>query len=226
MCLIKCHGISKEVSVGTHKKYILKDINLVIEEAEYIAVIGHSGSGKSSLMNILGLIDVPTSGYLEICGHDSRELNDKYKSLLRNKYIGYVFQSFYLEPSYTVFQNVQMPLLINGTDKAQRNQKVSEALSKVGLLDKANQLSYTLSGGEQQRVSIARAIVNSPKILLADEPCGNLDSKNTKIIMDLLKSLNDSGKTVVLITHSPEDSKQANRHILLKDGMIVYDKNL
>ncbi len=203
--------------------YALKETNLKIEEGEFIAIIGESGSGKSTLLNIIGQIDVPSSGEIIINGKNIVNLADKKLAKLRNSTFGFVFQSFYLEPSYTVSQNVEIPLILKGTKRKERKQRVDEVLEAVDMLDKAKNKAKNLSGGEMQRVAIARAIAADPSIIIADEPCGNLDSKNGEVVMKLLKELNDKGKTVIMVTHSLEHAKWAKRIIKLSDGEIVSD---
>ena len=201
----------------------LTQISLTITDGEFIALTGASGSGKSTLLNIIGQIDDPTEG--EICINDisATELMDKERAELRNKMFGFVFQAFYLEPTYTVRQNVEIPLILANIKRKERKNRISEVLQLVGLLDKAKNKASNLSGGEMQRVAIARALSTNPPIIIADEPCGNLDTANGEIVMQLLKRLNDEGKTVIMVTHNPDHAKWAKRIIRLSDGEIVSD---
>lgn len=218
---MSCSNLTKEYETAAGTFAALKGIDLKIEKGEYLSVVGKSGSGKSTLMNMIGLIETPTEGKIVIDGKDISVCSEKEKNAIRNQMIGYIFQSFFLEPSYTVYQNVEIPLLIAGISKKQRKKLITEALQDVGLSEKLHQSAATLSGGEKQRVAIARALVNSPALILADEPCGNLDSENTNIIMDIFDKLHEKGKTLVLITHSEADSLRAQRRIVMKDGYIT-----
>ncbi len=218
---LSCSNLTKEYETAAGTFAALKGIDLKIEKGEYLSVVGKSGSGKSTLMNMIGLIETPTEGKIVIDGKDISSCSEKEKNAIRNQMIGYIFQSFFLEPSYTVYQNVEIPLLIAGISKKQRKKLITEALLDVGLSEKLHQSAATLSGGEKQRVAIARALVNSPALILADEPCGNLDSENTNIIMDIFDRLHEKGKTLVLITHSEADSLRAQRRIVMKDGYIT-----
>ena len=218
---LSCSNLTKEYETAAGTFAALKGIDLKIEKGEYLSVVGKSGSGKSTLMNMIGLIETPTEGKIVIDGKDISVCSEKEKNAIRNQMIGYIFQSFFLEPSYTVYQNVEIPLLIAGISKKQRKKLITEALQDVGLSEKLHQSAATLSGGEKQRVAIARALVNSPALILADEPCGNLDSENTNIIMDIFDKLHEKGKTLVLITHSEADSLRAQRRIVMKDGYIT-----
>ncbi len=218
---LSCSNLTKEYETAAGTFAALKGIDLKIEKGEYLSVVGKSGSGKSTLMNMIGLIETPTEGKIVIDGKDISTCSEKEKNAIRNQMIGYIFQSFFLEPSYTVYQNVEIPLLIAGISKKQRKKLITEALLDVGLSEKLHQSAATLSGGEKQRVAIARALVNSPALILADEPCGNLDSENTNIIMDIFDKLHEKGKTLVLITHSEADSLRAQRRIVIKDGYIT-----
>ena len=203
--------------------YALNDINLQIADGEFVAIIGESGSGKSTLLNIIGQIDIPSAGEFFLNEVNTVELEEKDVAKLRNNTFGFVFQSFYLEPTYTVYQNVEIPLVLNGMKRKDRKQRITEVLTAVSMQDKCKNKAANLSGGEMQRVAIARAIVNDPPIIIADEPCGNLDSKNGEAVMKLLKGLNDAGKTVIMVTHSLEHAKWAKRIIKLSDGEIVSD---
>lgn len=217
--MIKCKNLVKKFRSGK-EFYAVNDISIDIKKGEFVAVTGKSGSGKSTFMNMIGLIERPTSGDIFIDGENIHSMNDKQLAIFRNKKIGYIFQAFYLEHLYPVFRNVEMPLLISGIPAAQRKNRVLECLKAVGLEEKSNELAGNLSGGEKQRVCIARALANDPEIILADEPCGNLDSENSSNIMDIIVKLNKKGKTVVLITHNMDEAKIADRIIYIKDGKI------
>lgn len=218
--MIRIEGISKKYN----DFFALKNISLEIKKGEFVAITGNSGSGKSTLLNIIGQIEEPSTGKLYIENIDVAELSEKERNLLRNQKIGYIFQSFYLEPLYPVYKNIEIPLIIAKIKKNIRIEKIDEVLKLVGLTEKKNNKSSTLSGGEKQRIAIARALVCSPEIIIADEPCGNLDSVNSQIILQYLKNINSQGTTVILVTHNLEDVKYADRVIRLKDGEIVYDK--
>ena len=201
----------------------VNDVSLNVYKGEFVALTGRSGSGKSTLMNMIGLIDTPTSGRIVISGCDTQSMTPNQRAELRSRYIGYIFQSFYLEGRYTVAQNVEMALLIADKPKKERKRRVEECLAYVGMAQQADQLTETLSGGEKQRVCIARALANEPELILADEPCGNLDSGNTEKVMQLLTDLKRAGKTVLMVTHSAEDAALADRIITLKDGVIIHE---
>ncbi len=214
----------KEVSKKYEDFSALSDVNLKIEDGEFVAIVGESGSGKSTLLNLIGQIDVPSCGEIVIDGRNATKLPEKEVAAMRNRTFGFVFQSFFLEPTYTVSQNVEIPLLLAGVKKNERAERVNKALQKVDIQDKANNKAANLSGGEQQRVAIARAIVNDPPVIIADEPCGNLDTKNGDAVMKLLKELNEEGKTVLMVTHSAEHAKWAKRIIKLCDGKVISDE--
>ncbi|MBP1565214.1 MAG: ABC transporter ATP-binding protein [Oscillospiraceae bacterium] len=217
--MIKCRNVVKKFYSGK-EFFAVNDVSFEIQKGEFVAVIGKSGSGKSTLMNMIGLIERPSSGDIFIDGENVQNMTDKQLAVLRNKKIGYIFQAFHLEHLYPVYHNVEMPLLISDVPTKARKNRVEECLKAVGLEEKANELAGNLSGGEKQRVCIARALANDPEIILADEPCGNLDSENTKNIMNILKELNENGKTVVLITHNMDEARTADRIIYMKDGKI------
>ncbi len=217
---LSCEKLSKNYWVGDQKVTALDQVDFFVEKGEYVAIVGESGSGKSTLLNLIGMIDTPTEGRI----YRNRfydEMSEIEKARFRNKELGYVFQSFFVEPSYSVFRNVEIPLLIQGIDKEIRKKKVEEALESVGLVHRANHKASDLSGGERQRVCIARAIVTGPSLLLADEPCGNLDSNNTKGVLDLFQKLNDEGTTILMVTHSEIDAQRAKRIVRLMDGRIL-----
>lgn len=199
---------------------VLKDVSLTVEEGEYVAIMGPSGSGKTTLMNIIGCLDRPTSGTCELAGENVLKLKDRELSDLRLKSIGFVFQSFQLMPRESAVENVALPLSYAGVRKKERRDRATKALERVGLGDRVNFRPTQLSGGQKQRVAIARAMVNHPKILLADEPTGALDSKSGEQIMELFDSLNEEGVTIVMITHDPKIAAKAKRIIRIIDGEI------
>ncbi len=199
---------------------VLKDVSLTVEEGEYVAIMGPSGSGKTTLMNIIGCLDRPTSGTYELAGENVLKLKDRELSDLRLKSIGFVFQSFQLMPRESAVENVALPLSYAGVRKKERRGRATKALERVGLGDRVNFRPTQLSGGQKQRVAIARAMVNHPKILLADEPTGALDSKSGEQIMELFDSLNEEGVTIVMITHDPKIAAKAKRIIRIIDGEI------
>ena len=197
---------------------VLKDVSLTVEEGEYVAIMGPSGSGKTTLMNIIGCLDRPTSGTYELAGENVLKLKDRELSDLRLKSIGFVFQSFQLMPRESAVENVALPLSYAGVRKKERRSRATKALERVGLGDRVNFRPTQLSGGQKQRVAIARAMVNHPKILLADEPTGALDSKSGEQIMELFDSLNEEGVTIVMITHDPKIAAKAKRIVRIIDG--------
>lgn len=199
---------------------VLKDVSLSVEEGEYVAIMGPSGSGKTTLMNIIGCLDLPTSGTYELAGMDVLKLKDRELSDLRLSSIGFVFQSFHLMPRETAIENVSLPLSYTGAKKAERRERAQKALERVGLGDRLDFRPTQLSGGQKQRVAIARAMVNNPKILLADEPTGALDSKSGEQIMQLFEKLNEEGVTIVVITHDAKVAARAKRVVRIIDGEI------
>ncbi len=221
--MITLEGITKVYRTGTVEVEALKGISLHIPEGEFVAIMGPSGSGKSTLMNVIGCLDLPSSGTYVLDGYDVSDLTEDQLAWIRNRKIGFVFQSFNLIPRVTAVHNVEMPLIYAG-DSQQREERSLAALESVGLLDRARHLPSELSGGQQQRVAIARALVTDPALLLADEPTGNLDSESSVEIMKLLRDLNEQGRTVVLITHEPDIAAFAGRVVRLRDGIIVSDE--
>ena len=217
--MIVLRNVNKIYGKGEGAVHALKDANLVIEDGKFTAILGKSGSGKSTLMNIIGALDSPTSGTIESNGVILNELSKNDLAKYRNKTTGFVFQSFYLEPTFTVLENVAMPLTIAGEDKKEREEKATKIIEELGLSDKINKKASELSGGQKQRVSIARALVHDPDIVLADEPTGNLDSQNGAEVMALLKKIVEKGKSVILVTHNMEDAKNADNIIEIKDGV-------
>lgn len=221
--LIKIENIHKIYNPGENEVRALDGIDLNIHKGEFVAIIGHSGSGKSTLMNMLGCLDVPTSGNYYLNGHDVSELTDNQLSDIRNKEIGFIFQGFNLVANLDAVGNVELPLIYRGISKQRRRKIAVEALKKVGLSSRLKHKPNELSGGQQQRVAVARAIAAQPPIILADEPTGNLDTKSTKEIMDILKGLYTGGRTVIIITHDDEIALQVNRVVRIIDGRIADD---
>ena len=216
--IIDLRDIYKDYNQGNMPVPVLKDVCLQVEEGEYVAIMGPSGSGKTTLMNIVGLLDTPTKGEYYLDEKAVTNLKEKDLSKLRLNTIGFVFQNFQLMPRESALDNVSLPLIYAGLKKRERHEKAMAALEKVGLADRASFKPTQLSGGQKQRVAIARAMVNSPKLLLADEPTGALDSKSGKQIMELFRQLNDEGVTVVMITHDRKVAEQADRIVYIIDG--------
>lgn len=221
--ILNLQNIFKEYQQDKLVVPVLKDVSLQVEEGEYVAIMGPSGSGKTTLMNIIGCLDKPTSGTYELAGEDVLKYKDKEMSDLRLKRIGFVFQSFHLMPRQSALENVALPLSYAGVKKKERKERAAAALERVGLGDRVDFRPTQLSGGQKQRVAIARAMVNNPKILLADEPTGALDSKSGKQIMELFESLNEEGVTIVMITHDRTIASNAKRIIHIIDGMITEE---
>jgi putative ABC transport system ATP-binding protein len=221
--VITLEGITKVYRTGEVEVAALKGISLHIPEGEFVAIMGPSGSGKSTLMNLIGCLDQPSSGRYILDGYDVSALSDDQLAWIRNRKIGFVFQSYNLIPRASAVHNVEMPLIYAG-DNLQRRERAMAALESVGLLERAGHLPSELSGGQQQRVAVARALVTDPAILLADEPTGNLDSESSLEIMKLLRDLNQQGRTIVLITHEPDIASFAQRVVRVRDGVIVSDE--
>jgi len=213
-------NITKSFRVGDQELHVLKGVNLRIEQGEFTAIMGTSGSGKSTLMNLMGCLDVPTSGRFLLAGRDVTQLDDDELSELRNEHIGFVFQSFYLLPYATVLENVLVPTLYREKKKDRLRERAAELLKLVGLEERMKFRPTQLSGGEQQRVAICRALINDPELLLADEPTGQLDSRTAEEIMGVLTRTNERGKTVVVITHDADIAAYARRIIHIRDGVI------
>ncbi|TMC28077.1 MAG: ABC transporter ATP-binding protein [Chloroflexi bacterium] len=221
--MITLEGIAKVYRTGEVEVVALRGISLHIPEGEFIAIMGPSGSGKSTLMNLIGCLDQPSSGRYVLDGYDVSALTDDQLAWIRNRKIGFVFQSYNLIPRASAVHNVEMPLIYAG-DNQQRRERAMAALESVGLIQRAGHLPSELSGGQQQRVAVARALVTDPAILLADEPTGNLDSESSLEIMKLLRDLNQQGRTIVLITHETDIAGFAQRVVRLRDGVIVSDE--
>ena len=222
--MLKLIDIKKEYQTPGGCFYALDGVSLCVEEGEFVAIVGKSGSGKSTLLNMIGTLDSVTSGSILLDGQDIATMNGRQLAEIRNQSIGFVFQRFNLEPEYTVYQNIELPLVISGSTK--NEQRVQAVLEQLDLVSKAKLKTKLLSGGEQQRVAIARAIINDPKIILADEPCGNLDTTNSNIVMSILQALNQQGKTIILVTHDQEDAMKAQRIVTLSNGRIISDEKI
>ncbi|MVB10086.1 putative ABC transporter ATP-binding protein YknY [Caprobacter fermentans] len=224
--IIQMNSIIKNYYIGTpNELHILKSISLEVEEGDFIAIVGASGSGKSTLMNMIGVLDRPTSGEYILDGISIKRMSDNQLSDVRNKKIGFVFQTFNLIPRNNALKNVELPMLYAGMDRKKRVERAKELLSLVGMGDRMDHQPNELSGGQKQRVAIARALANDPAILLADEPTGALDSETGRMVMDLFHKVHEEdGKTIVLITHNPELAEETNRVVTLRDGMIVGDR--
>ena len=221
--IIQIENLTKVYDTGKIQVKALANVNLNVNKNEYVAIMGASGSGKSTLMNIIGCLDRMTSGSYILDGEDVSKLNDHQLAEIRNKKIGFVFQSFNLLPRLTALKNVELPMIYAGIPGSKRIQIAKTALEKVGLGDRINHKPNELSGGQNQRVAIARSLVNNPAIILADEPTGNLDSKSSIEIMDIFRNLNGEGVTIVMVTHEPELAALTKRNVVFKDGEIIKD---
>ena len=222
--LIKITNIKRDFPLGNEIVYVLKGIDLEINKGEYVALMGPSGFGKSTLMNLLGCLDTPTSGTYILNGKNVSEMQDDELAGIRNKEIGFVFQTFNLMPRTTALDNVALPMVYAGHSKSERIERATEVLTQVGLNDRMDHKPNQLSGGQRQRVAVARALVNKPSIILADEPTGNLDSKTSVEIMGLFNEIHAQGNTVILVTHEEDIAAYAHRIIRLRDGVIETDK--
>ncbi len=222
--IIETSDIGRQYVMGAETIHALKSVSIKIDRGEYVAFMGPSGSGKSTLMNIIGALDSPTKGTYILNGHDVSDLTENELAEIRNKEIGFVFQTFNLLPRATALENVSLPLVYAGYSRSDREEKALAALTGVGLGDRAHHKPNELSGGQRQRVAIARALVNDPSIILADEPTGNLDSKTSYDIMELFEQLHDQGNTIIMVTHEEDIAEYAHRIIRLKDGLVESDE--
>ncbi|MCG7540795.1 ABC transporter ATP-binding protein [Pseudoalteromonas sp. CO348] len=222
--MIKLTNLNRVFRTQDVETTALNDINLTVNEGEFVAIMGPSGCGKSTLLSILGMLDSPSSGQFEFAGTDIAGYSEKQLSQLRKASIGFVFQSFNLIDELTVFENVELPLQYQNISKSERKQRVEQILKRVAIDHRADHLPQQLSGGQQQRVAVARALVINPKLILADEPTGNLDSKNGEEVMAMLRELNREGTTVIMVTHSEKEGSYADRLVRLLDGQVMLDK--
>src|ERR1700719_3670623 len=221
---IQTEALWKTYEMGAEKLHALRGIDLIIRKGAYVAIMAPSGSGQSTLMNLIGCLDTPTSGKYWLAGRLVSDLDDDELAYIRNKEIGFVFQTFNLLPRATALHNVELPLIYNGTPSEERIEKAKKALERVDLMDRMNHKPNELSGGQRQRVAIARALVNSPSIVLADEPTGNHDSKTGEEIMNLFQNLHAQGNTIILVTHEHDIAQHAHRIIYIRDGRIASDE--
>jgi putative ABC transport system ATP-binding protein len=219
--VIKLEGLSKVFATEDVETHALSNVTFAVERGEYVSIAGPSGCGKSTLLSILGLLDSPSTGSYQLNGRSVEELTAAERARVRNREIGFIFQSFNLIGDLTVFENVELPLTYRGMSPRERRQRVTDALERVGMAHRAKHLPSQLSGGQQQRVAVARAVAGEPVILLADEPTGNLDSKSGEAVMDLLSELHQMGATIAMVTHDPRYARHAERHIHLFDGQVV-----
>ena len=221
--VVEMHDITKVYGEGEAEVRAVDGISLTVEPGEYVAIMGASGSGKSTVMNIIGALDVATSGTYKIDGVDIGDLDDDALSLVRNRRIGFVFQAFNLIPRMSAAVNVELPLMYRGVRRSERRRRALDALAKVGLADRSHHQPNELSGGQQQRVAVARALAMEPSLMLADEPTGNLDSRSTADVLDLLDEIHAEGKTIVIITHEDDVAERAGRVVTLRDGKVESD---
>lgn len=226
MSLIKLLNISRRYQMGTETIHALRDVSLEIQRGEYVAIMGPSGSGKSTLMNLIGCLDTPTSGEYTLNGNQVSQMDDNDLAEIRNKEIGFIFQTFNLLPRSDALRNVELPMVYCGMPAEERRASALEALKNVGLSDRIHHKPNELSGGQRQRVAVARALVNKPSILLADEPTGNLDSRTGEEIMALFNELYRKGNTIILVTHEEEIARHSNRILRIKDGLIASDERI
>lgn len=224
--IIDIKDIKRNFPLGSETVYVLKGVDLQIDKGDYVALMGPSGSGKSTLMNLLGCLDTPTSGTYILNGKDVSKMEDDELATIRNREIGFVFQTFNLLPRTTALDNVALPMVYAGFNKTERHERATEVLKQVGLGDRMDHHPNQLSGGQRQRVAVARALVNKPSIILADEPTGNLDSKTSVEIMSLFDEIHANGNTVILVTHEEDIAAHAHRIIRLRDGVIESDERI
>ena len=222
--MIELSHIHRNFQVGDQTVHALDDVTLTISAGEYLSIMGPSGSGKSTLLNLIGLLDRPTSGIYRLNGQDVTSLNDSEQALVRNREIGFVFQMFHLVPRLTAAGNVELPLVLAGISPEERHQRVARVLDDLHLTDRSHHMPEQLSGGQRQRVAIARAIVTNPKVLLADEPTGNLDHKSGQDVLRILEELNARGITLIMVTHDPEMGQRARRQLHMMDGRMDSDQ--
>ncbi len=221
--VVEMHDITKVYGQGEAEVRAVDGISLTVEPGEYVAIMGASGSGKSTVMNIIGALDVATSGTYKIDGVNIGDLDDDALSLVRNRRIGFIFQAFNLIPRMSAAVNVELPLMYRGVRRSERRRRALDALAKVGLADRSHHQPNELSGGQQQRVAVARALAMEPSLMLADEPTGNLDSRSTADVLDLLDDIHTEGKTIVIITHEDDVAERADRVVTLRDGKVESD---
>lgn len=224
MALIRIQNISRRYQMGTETVHALRGVSLEIQRGEYVAIMGPSGSGKSTLMNVLGCLDTPSAGTYELNGTDVSQMDDNALAEVRNREIGFVFQTFNLLPRSNSLHNVELPLIYAGISLEERRARAMESLTKVGLAERVHHRPNELSGGQRQRVAVARALVNRPSILLADEPTGNLDSKTGEEILSLFEQLWRAGNTIIVVTHEEEVARRARRILRIRDGLIASDE--
>ncbi len=222
--MLELEDITKIYGKGESRVIALNNINLRIYEGEFISILGPSGSGKSTLLHMIGLLDTPTKGKIIIEGKDVSKLSEDERAHIRGKTIGFVFQTFNLMPNLTALENVELPMMIYDVDEEERRKRATALLSKLGLKHRLDHLPSQLSGGQRQRVAIARALANEPKLILADEPTGNLDSKSGEEVLNIMKSLHNEGRTIVIVTHDESITEHAERIIKIKDGKIISDE--
>ncbi|UOG73044.1 ABC transporter ATP-binding protein [Hymenobacter tibetensis] len=221
--MIKIENLDKVYRTEEVETKALNKVSLVVNEGEFVAIMGPSGCGKSTLLNIIGLLDEPDGGSIQFAGTEIAHYNERKRADLRKRNLGFVFQSFNLIEELTVVENVELPLIYLGVGAAERKEKVDKVLEKMQIMHRRNHFPQQLSGGQQQRVAVARAVINAPRLILADEPTGNLDSSNGNEVMELLTELNEAGTTIIMVTHSEHDARYAHRVIRLLDGEVVME---